>query len=87
MGLLTYVMKGQGLIEKTAEIKVDEKYISDKLNARVVNGTHPLYITIKTLVDKHQRREALENNHNLIKTRLDDYRANGAVLGQTVSEL
>lgn len=87
MGLLSYVLKQQGLVEKTADLKADEKYISENLNAKIINGTHPLYITIKTLVDKNVRREALENNHNLIKTKLEDYRANGAVLGQTVSEL
>jgi hypothetical protein len=87
MGLLDYVLKGQGLIEKTADLKADEKYISENLNAKIVNGTHPLYITIKTLVDKNQRKEALENNHNIIKTKLEDYRASGAVLGQVVREL
>lgn len=87
--LTAHVMYKQGLLEKTADLKADAQYISDNLDARVVNGTHPLYITIKTLVDKETRREALLDRHNLIKTRLCEYADNqGSVIqGQKVKEL
>lgn len=81
------VMKKQGLLEKNADIKADPDLISDNLDARIQNGTHPLYIEIKTIMDKNQQRETYKNRYNRIQTELDDYRADGAILGQRVKEL
>lgn len=92
--LTEHVMKRQGLLEKKASLKADEQYISDKLDAKVINGDHALIIHIKTLVDKDKRKEALKNEHNLIKTEIEnrpgtimDGEGCGAILGQKVKEL
>lgn len=87
MHLLGTVMIRQGLLEKTADLKVGPELISDNLNARIVNGNHPLFITVKTLVDKNRRKEALENEHNIIKTKIDCWKGEGAILGQKVKVL
>lgn len=85
--LLDVVMTKQGLLEKSADLKAEPELISDDLNARVVNGTHALYIINKSLVDKEKRKEALEDKHNVIKTSIDDHNANGTIMGQKVKEL
>lgn len=92
MDLTAHVMHKQGLLEKTADLKAGADLISNDLDAKVINGTHPLFITIQTLADKETRREALMDRHNLIKTRLDEYadgvKNRGSVIqGQTVKEL
>lgn len=43
----------EGLI-KQADMKAPEQYISEKLPARIINGNHPLFITIKTIRDKQK---------------------------------
>ena len=90
--LTEHVMKKQGLMEKFASLKADGQYISDDLDARVINGDHSMIVHIKTLADKEVRREHLKNKHNLIKTEMDEYATrdgsvNGAILGQKVKEL
>lgn len=82
--LMTYldkVMVRQGLLEKSADLKADPKLISDKLNARVVNGTHPLFIVIKTIKDKDKEEKLFEDRGNIIKEKMESYEANGAMLG------
>lgn len=87
MKLLDTVMVRQGLLEKSADMKADPELISDDLNARVVNGNHPLLITVKTISESDSRKEKLQDKHNLIQTHLADYDANGAVLGRSVKAL
>jgi hypothetical protein len=61
LGKLAHVLKGEGLVEprlgnqvveffltKTADQKAPQELISGFLPAEVVNGEHPLYITLKT---------------------------------------
>ena len=87
-GHVEAVMKGQGLLEKSASLKADEKYISDNLDARVINGNHAMMVTVKTLVDKEKRKELYKNRRNLIKTEFDESEnGDGAILGQKVREL
>ncbi len=81
MGLLNTVMERQGLVEKTADMKADANLISDKLNARVVNGTHPLYIVVKTIKDKDDEKKLYQERGNIIKEQMDTYKADGALLG------
>jgi len=65
---LAYVLGREGMLlpkhaatamsffaEKTADMKAPEELISSTLPCRVVNGTHPLYITLKTFKE-HQGR-------------------------------
>lgn len=62
---LSHVLKRQGLI-KEADLKAPEHYISDKLPARIINGRHALYITIKTLFDKYETDRELCNRHEIV---------------------
>lgn len=88
MGYLDKVMVRQGLLEKSADIKADPDLISDKLNARVVNGTHPLYIVIKTIKEKDDEKKLFQDRGNIIKEKMDTYEADGAMLGKkSVKEL
>jgi hypothetical protein len=59
----TYVLRKEGKLDpvkartvfdffsKEADLKVPEDLISENLNITVVNGNHPLYITLKTIAD------------------------------------
>jgi hypothetical protein len=88
LGLLDHVMVRQGLLEKSADIKADPELISENLNARIINGTHPLQIEVKTIVEKDKEKELIEDRgHNLIKDKVDSFKANGAVLDQKLKEL
>lgn len=84
-GLMTFldtVMVRQGLLEKTADMKVDSELISDKLNARIVNGNHPLFIVVKTIADKDSEKKLYQDRGNIIKEKMDSYGANGSILGK-----
>ena len=86
--LLDTVMVRQGLLEKSADIKADPELISENLNARIINGTHPLQIEIKTIIKKDGEKQLIEDRgHNLIKDKVDVYGANGSILGQVIKEL
>lgn len=87
MTLLDTVMVRQGVLEKSADIKADASLISNNLNARVINGTHPLEIVVKTIVKRDGEKKLIQDRHNLIKTEIDSYKADGAVLDQEVKEL
>lgn len=69
MGKLAHVLKRSGLV-KEADMKAPEEYISDKLPARIVNGRHALYITIKTLFDQYNDLSALSNRHEIVDSSL-----------------
>lgn len=66
---LGHVLKRQGLI-KESDLKAPDAYISDKLPARVVNGRHSLYITIKTLHDHYDTRSSLSNRYEIVDSSL-----------------
>jgi hypothetical protein len=57
----------QGLIEKIASL---EEYISDEVaqKCQVVNGNHRLYVLLKTLASEYDRREALTDKWNVVRT-------------------
>lgn len=69
MKKLSHVLKRQGLM-KEADLKAPEQYISDKLPARIINGTHSLYITIKTLYDKYDDRALLGQKYEIVDSSL-----------------
>ena len=81
MGFLDKVMVQQGLLEKSADIKADPDLISNKLNTRIVNGTHPLYVVVKTIKDKDEEEKLYEDRGNVIREKMDIHKANGAILG------
>jgi len=81
MSYLDAVMVQQGLIEKTADLKADPSLISDKLNARVVNGTHPLYLIVKTIKEKDDEKKLFQDRGNIIKEKMEPFESEGAILG------
>ncbi len=83
MDLLDHVMVRQGLIEKTADQKADASLVDWDMDARVINGNHPLEMVIKTIVDKKNQHKLIEDRQNIIKDNLDNsgYDADGSVLG------
>lgn len=95
------VMEKQGLLEKRADLKVDESLISSALESsgvKVINGNHPLIITIKTIVDEGARKRDLESKYNQIQTEVQNYGGcqpcstssgnnYGAILDQFIQEL
>lgn len=70
---LAYVLSKEGLLEsvpaknaieyftKEADCKAPEELISENLGVRVVNGSHPLYITLKTVGDLEAELLRYEN--------------------------
>lgn len=85
---LDIVMKKQGLLEKTAGLQVGPEYISDNLDAKIINGDHALSVTIKTIVDKEKRKEIYKNRYNWIQTELaESENGDGAILGQKAKGL
>ena len=69
MKKLAHVLKRQGLV-KEDDLKAPEEYISDKLPARIINGTHSLYITIKTLYDKYDHQSTLGQKYEIVDSSL-----------------
>lgn len=57
--------------EKAADLKADEALISPNLKAQVVNGNHPLFITLKTFRDQSS---ALQTHCNHLKLTQDELR-------------
>lgn len=55
---------------KTADEKAPQDLISPTLQARVVNGKHPLYITLKTFKDRSSALELDRDRNQLIDDRL-----------------
>jgi hypothetical protein len=89
--MLDVVMMKQGFMEKSADVKAPEDLISDNLNARIINGTHPLFVTVKTIAEKCQTRKLYEERKNLIQTSWSAYDCadnhDGSILGQKAKEL
>jgi RNase P protein component len=69
MKKLSHVLKRQGLI-KESDLKAPEEYISDKLPARVVNGRHSLYVTVKTIYDNYDTRNTLGSRYEIVDSSL-----------------
>lgn len=69
MKKLSHIMQRQGLM-KTADLKAPEQYISDKLPARIINGRHSLYLTIKTLFDKYDIHNQLGSRYEIVDSSL-----------------
>ena len=69
MKKLSHVLVRQGLV-KEGDLKAPEQYISDKLPARVINGTHSLYITLKTLYDKYDYIDNLGSRYEIVDSSL-----------------
>lgn len=79
---LAYVLGREGLLEKNhatlaaeyflkeADCKVPQEMISEWLTSCVVNGNHPLYITLKTLNDRQNEVQELCGQGKLIQDRL-----------------
>lgn len=57
--------------QKTADLKAPESLISETLPAQIVNGTHPLYISIKTF---HDHSNALNLCNQQLKLTQDELR-------------
>lgn len=66
---LAHVMKRQGLM-KIADLKAPEQYIAADLPARIINGRHSLYITIKTLFDRYDDTRDLRNRYEIVDSSL-----------------
>jgi hypothetical protein len=64
---LATVLVRQGLIEKLASL---EDLISDEVaqKCQVINGNHRLYVLLKTLASEYDRREALTDKWNVVRT-------------------
>jgi hypothetical protein len=71
MKKLAAVVAGQGLVKK-ADLKAPEEYISAKMPARIVNGRHALYITIKTLKDIRQEYDPLHRGAEIVDSSLPE---------------
>lgn len=71
-GLLSqdHLKKAFGYLTKQADVKAPEELISEWLPAQVVNGEHPLYITLKTFRDCKNALEDCYNEHKLIHDKL-----------------
>jgi hypothetical protein len=65
MGKLAHVVKHQGLV-KEADLKAPDQYISKKLPAKVINGRHILYVTLKTIKDKSASLYDLDRQYKLV---------------------
>lgn len=73
MRKLSAVLTGQGLI-KQADLKAPEEYINMKMPAKIINGRHALYITIKTLKDVRQEYEPLHRAYEIVDSSLPEVR-------------
>lgn len=80
---LAYVLGKEGLLypqhaekaleyfmSKQADLKAPEELISGWLPARVINGNHPLYITLKTFRDCEQNLRESTDRHGIIADKL-----------------
>lgn len=80
---LAYVLHKEGLLEskaahtaidyfvKEADCKAPPEMISEWMQARVVNGTHPLYITLKTFKDTHDKYNHDTRRGSFVDDRLE----------------
>jgi hypothetical protein len=69
MRKFAHVLQGQGLVKK-ADLKAPEEYISESMPAQIINGRHPLYITIKTIMDNYEQHECLHRRHEIVDSSL-----------------
>lgn len=80
---LAYVLAREGKLEpsfakkaiayymdKTADEKAPPELISENLPAKIINGKHPLYITLKTIADGEAEALRYENQCSLVDDKL-----------------
>jgi len=92
MAKLCYVVGHEGKLEpthmkeavdyfmKVSDQKAPAVLISDNLQAQVINGEHPLYITLKTIGDREADQLRYEQQEGLVKDKV-------RILGQKVRAL
>lgn len=56
----------KSLLEKKADVTAPQGLVSEFLPAKVVNGTHPLIVTLKTFLDAEERELAEASRMNMI---------------------
>lgn len=56
--------------EKEADCKAPQELISENLDAQIVNGSHPLYITLQTVDNVASQFQRCEERHGLVEDRL-----------------
>lgn len=66
---ISSLLKKHGLI-KAADLKAPEQYINSKMPARIVNGRHPLYITIDTLVNRWNELDQIRQGREIVDSSL-----------------
>lgn len=71
MKKLSAVLVGQGIVKK-ADLRAPEEYIDMKMPAKIVNGRHALYITIKTLKDIRQEYDPLHRAYEIVDSSLPE---------------
>jgi hypothetical protein len=55
---------------KEADLKAPEELISKNSPARIINGRHALYLTIKTLYDQYDLHNTLGHKHEIVDSSL-----------------
>lgn len=80
---LSYVLGREGMITpsqtkvafqyfvKKADVKAPQELISEWLPAQIVNGEHPLYITLKTVRDCKNDEKLHNDKHTIIQDKLN----------------
>jgi hypothetical protein len=80
---VAYILGAEGLIPKNkadvamklfkkhADLKAPEALISKWLPAKIINGTHPLYITLKTVRDGRTALRNYDDNYKLVQDQLN----------------
>lgn len=80
---LAFILGREGLISprqskvaceyfvKEADCKAPEELISDWLPAKIVNGEHPLYVTLKTFRDKKRDLLDAENDYKIVQDKFN----------------
>jgi len=83
MAKVAYILGREGLLTKeqtqiavqdlakTADQKAPEGLISNWLPAKIVNGEHPLYITLKTFRDAKDRLSSCDEKAKIVQDKLD----------------
>lgn len=69
MHKLATVMRRQGIM-KEADLKAPDQYISKNTPARIINGNHGLYITVKTIFERQDLASSLHNRYEIVDSSL-----------------
>ena len=82
MSLLGQVMEKQGLLSKSADMKASDDLISENLDARIINGDHPLYAVVKTIPEVEDKKKLFQERYNIIQEKINVCGADGAIISQ-----